>query len=632
MHPLEGSLLYRGCHRSLRWLTAVGRDSLVGRGLSALTALVGRYAAGSCILGTSRIVSVPLESARQSISERLVAQSYMWLRRVLGAGPLGRAVSRVGAWHDGSALREGQWARLAGGVLLGVACGRVIDGVIAAPVVMAAVGLVLVIWGPAVLVVSADSQIVCRLSAAWRGGAPSLRRHHLGDRPTLAVVAGVVLCAASGVVAGLAGRSASVWLVAGVLLVGAFFALLWRPEAILLAAAAFPWLDNWARDALGGLGAAWDEGLLLASVALLLWGALVTGRLRLRTVPILVPSLFALAAAVGSIVVSGVPSDVGVFALRVTLEPLLFYFVGFLLFSTSAWLRRVVTVFLVSTTGLALHGLYQFVTHVPTPTRWVDSSETYITTRAFSVIGNPNGLGSVLLIGTLVGLALLLSPAIRRGPRVALAAAVVVQLGGVAVTFSRGAWLGLACGLLALLILAYRRYLLPVLVVGAAGLLAAPKVLVDRFLLVFSESYLSKAAVDGRIYRWIAALDQMVVHPWFGVGLGTFGGSSASRFDYWNSWIDNFYLQMGAEGGLLLLVAFLWVMLRVGKGLVKGSRVSEDPFVRALTAGVFGALVAVAVANVFASVFETLAVGAALWLLAGLSTAAALCKTGLSRE
>ena len=230
----------------------------------------------------------------------------------------------------------------------------------------------------------------------------------------------------------------------------------------------------------------------------------------------------------------------------------------------------------------------------------------------------------MLAIGSLVGIALLLSPALRRGPRAALALVVAVQLGGLAVTFSRGAWLGMACGLFALLVLAYRRYLLLASLAAVVGVLAAPKVLVDRFLHVFSAEYLGLAAVDGRIYRWMAALDHIGAHPWFGLGLGTFGGSSAARFGYWDTWVDNFYLQLGAEGGLLLLVAFLWLMLRVTKGLVKGARVASDPFVGALAAGVFAALVAVAVASVFASVLEILAVGAALWLLAGVATGMAL--------
>ena len=157
-------------------------------------------------------------------------------------------------------------------------------------------------------------------------------------------------------------------------------------------------------------------------------------------------------------------------------------------------------------------------------------------------------------------------------------------------------------------------------------MLAAPGVFVKRLLFVFSDTYISNSAIDGRTQRWGAALDHIAAHPWFGSGLGTFGGSSAERFGYLSSWVDNYYLQMGAEGGLLLLAAFSWLLLRVGKGLVKGYRVSSDPFAQALSAGVFGAFVATLVANVFASDFETLAVGAAFWFLAGLATSAALCS------
>jgi O-antigen ligase len=133
-----------------------------------------------------------------------------------------------------------------------------------------------------------------------------------------------------------------------------------------------------------------------------------------------------------------------------------------------------------------------------------------------------------------------------------------------------------------------------------------------------------KSAVDGRTVRWAAALDQTAAHPWFWTTLGTFGGSAADRFGYWATWVDKYYLQMGVEGGLLLLAVFLWLLLRVAKGLVKGYRVATDPFLKALGPGVFGAFVAVSVARAFASEFEILAVGVAFWFLAGLTTFAAL--------
>lgn len=150
--------------------------------------------------------------------------------------------------------------------------------------------------------------------------------------------------------------------------------------------------------------------------------------------------------------------------------------------------------------------------------------------------------------------------------------------------------------------------------------LLAPPVLLNRLIFAFSPEYLGKSAVAGRLFAWRTALDRIIEHPWLGMGLGTFGGSSAAFFGYHRLWVDNFYLQLAAEGGLILLGAFLWLLLRVGKGLVASHQATKDPFLSAVVAGVFGGCVAVAFANITASVWETLVVGAGFWFLAGLAT------------
>ncbi len=388
--------------------------------------------------------------------------------------------------------------------------------------------------------------------------------------------------------------------------------------------AAFPWLDWVARGTLGGIGASWDDALLLLSIVLLLWCVIVLRRWELWTVPITLPVILAFAAAVGSVVVRDVPSDVALYAMRVLFQPLLFYFLGFLFPKTRRWVQGAVAVFILSSVALALHGLYQYVTHAPMPARWVDVRETDIATRAYSIIGNPNGLGAFLLIGTLVSLSLALARGVSRPRRVLSAVACVVQLGGVAVTFSRGAWIGLGAGLLALLIMAYRRYLAPLVAVAVVGWFVMPQAFVSRLTFAFSSAYITKSLTAGRLYVWKMALQHMAAHPWFGVGLGTFGGTSAVTFGYGRLWVDNFYLQLGAEGGLILLAFFLWILLRGAKGLVRGHGTTRDPYLRALCAGVFGAFVAVAVANFTASVWETLVVGVGFWFLSGLATSAAL--------
>jgi putative inorganic carbon (HCO3(-)) transporter len=176
-------------------------------------------------------------------------------------------------------------------------------------------------------------------------------------------------------------------------------------------------------------------------------------------------------------------------------------------------------------------------------------------------------------------------------------------------------------------VMAYGRYLIPVAAAGVVGWFVAPRAFIDRLAFGFSSAYLTKSMVAGRLYVWKMSLGHIAAHPWFGLGLGTFGGTTAVTFGYERLWVDNFYLQLGAEGGLLLLALFLWILLRAAKGLVRGYGMARDPFLRALAAGAFGAFIAVAVANVTASVWETLTVGVGFWFLAGLATSAALHVT-----
>jgi hypothetical protein len=174
-----------------------------------------------------------------------------------------------------------------------------------------------------------------------------------------------------------------------------------------------------------------------------------------------------------------------------------------------------------------------------------------------------------------------------------------------------------------MLMLAYRRYLMAAVAVGIVAWFAAPRVFIERLLFTFTSAYAARSSAGmGRLYRWDASLHHILEQPLFGLGLGTFGGTSAYMFGYWALWVDNFYLQMAAEGGLSRLP--LWLLLRGAKGLVRGHRLTSDPYLKALAAGTFGAFIAVAVANAFEGDWETLAVGVEYWFLAGVVTSVAL--------
>jgi O-antigen ligase len=656
VNVLAGSLIYRALLPVWRWLYTASRDSLSGRFFLALVRVVTRVDSDSGALGTRRAGSHPLARAGHPAAVLAISRPYLWLRRVVGDGGFGGSVRACEAGLARSALARGHWVTVLGAGTYALGLGRLVlilaHGIttvdntglpvarpetrLIAPVIVLLVGLLMLVTGPR-LVDALSGGLTGRVLAfitgkpfAARTWAVSGRRWTRGEEWVVGIAAG--LAAVAGVAGGATVGNGPFDLVLLVLLVWALALVLMRPEAMLVAVAAFPWLDWAARRVLGGVGPLWDETLLVVAVLLLIWCVVVLRRWDLWTLPLTLPLVLAFAAALGSVAVNQVPGDVGFNALRILFEPMLFYFLGFLYPKDRRWLRAVIVIFVVTSTSLALHGLYQYLTHAPMPASWVDVSETDIGTRAYSIIQNPNGLGTFLLMGALISLSLALPRSPRLTPRLLWGLACIVQLGGIAVTFSRGSWIGLAVGVIALLVIAYRRFLAPVVAAGVVAWFFAPQAFVNRLTFAFSSAYITKSSEAGRLYVWKMAVDYAARHPWFGLGLGTFGGTTAVTYGYGRLWVDNFYLQLAAEGGLVLLAFFLWILLRAIKGLVRGYGEAEDGFVRALSAGAIAAFIAVAVANVTASVWETLTVGVAFWFLTGLVTSAGLHQHAVPGE
>lgn len=600
----QESLAGRALVGAERRLRPAWRASLSGRALATVAVGARRLAAGSLLLSVDGGRSRSLKPGSSSLTARLLIWVYATAIHLFGESWPGRNARRC-ARGVGSSVTAGTggW-RLLGAAALGVGIGQACR---------------LAVDGPAAG--SLAPAIVSTLALAAAGGLALAAIP--GDRawtPRFGMIAAATLG-----VGAFAGASVGVTPVAAVavaLVCAAVVVLPYRAELILLLLAGFPWVDFLARRSLGGFAGVWDELFLLGSLACLLWVVFVVRRWDLRTVPLLLPLCVAVVAAVGSVTLRHVPLTVGIFALRVTFQPLLFFFLGFLLPRDKRIVRWAVIVFLAASLLLAVHGLYQYAVNAPMPASWVDAHEKTIGTRAYSIIENPNGLGAFLLLGTLLAAGLALQK-IARKERLALAAIAVVLALGIAVTFSRGAWLGLVVGLVALTALSRWRLLVGLAAAGAAVLLVSPQVFIQRLTFVVSTAYLTKSASAGRLLVWRVAANRIVENPWTGVGLGTFGGTSSFLFGYmvlgW--WLDSFYLQLAAEGGLVLLGAFLWVLVRAGKGLVAAYVDQADPYLRGVVAGVFGGFVAVAFANVTASVWETVAVGSGFWFLVGLASA-----------
>lgn len=616
-HALDGSLLWRGLSR------VGGEISRLGSGSRLLSVNhVGSWGAAGTGSGA--------ETEGGSLIASLAGEAGGKIARVIGGGAVGMYARRGARGLRESGLTGGGWVRVVGtfaavaGLVQGVDYLRVLPnparsagtastaGTIGTIHTTGVVAVVLLTLG--VFMLAAGGRLVHRSMGA--GEMESAEPAPSASKSTHIVLAFVA--AVLGVASGL-GPPLAVGVTAGlmVVLAGSLF-LIYRPEGLLLLLAAFPWLDYVARRTLGALGSVWDEVLLLGSLCALAWAVVVVRRVRLPRIPLLVPLAVAGVVAVGSLAVREVPGGVAVFALRVTFQPLIFFFLGYLLPKDRRWVKATVIVFLLTTFLMASHGLFQYVTGASMPESWVDARETAIGTRAYSIVENPNGLGAFLLPGALLAASLALSR-IPRGHRLLAALVAMVVFAGVAVTFSRGAWLGLIAGAGAFLVLAHRRLIPGLLGAGLISVLVLPQAFLNRLIFAFSPEYINKSLAAGRLYIWDVALRRAVEHPWFGVGLGTFGGTSAYIFEYSRLWVDSFYLQLAMEGGFVLLAAFLWLLFRAGKGVVASYLRTTDPFLKAVAAGIFGGFVAVVVANLTASVWETLVVGAAFWFLTGVA-------------
>lgn len=180
--------------------------------------------------------------------------------------------------------------------------------------------------------------------------------------------------------------------------------------------------------------------------------------------------------------------------------------------------------------------------------------------RVASIFSNPNALAAYLNVA--LAYALAVSLAVRDASRRALGAcAAAVLLAGLFVTLSRGAWLGCLALVVTLAVLAPapRAWLLTTALVAiGAMLLLGPAEIASRAGELLDPAYYRQSAESGRLAFWADAWDAIRRRPFIGVGPGMYGGSVAIQHGVPGAnWVDNHFLKIAAETGLLGLAAFV---------------------------------------------------------------------------
>ncbi len=281
-------------------------------------------------------------------------------------------------------------------------------------------------------------------------------------------------------------------------------------------------------------------------------------------------------------------------------------------------------------------GAYQFAFRVGPP-----SFEVGRFFRAHGTYGQPNPFAGymemVLPVALALGLAGILvllraptrpSAAAARFPRslVVLALGVATITGAaLAMSYSRGAWIGLAAGLLAMVLFSGRRAIGAVGVVSIAALLIGSLGLIDLLPASVSDRFVSItrsfgvfdasrvvptaetwAAVE-RMAHWQAAWEMFLSQPLRGVGIGQYVAVYADF--HIPPWIDplghahNYYLNVLAELGVPGLVLYIGMLAGMVLTTVRAIGAAHDPVLRALAVGILGVLVATAAHNAFDNLY-----------------------------
>lgn len=213
--------------------------------------------------------------------------------------------------------------------------------------------------------------------------------------------------------------------------------------------------------------------------------------------------------------------------------------------------------------------------------------------------------------------------------RIRIVAAVLICLGTYAVIFSysRGAYLALALGLLYLMIFRMR-WLIPVVFVGMPFMgLLLPQAVIQRVTMTYhSDSAEVDESSAQRLAIWKHALNTSLVDPLLGVGFDTYRYYRANEElqDTHNMYVKA-YVETGVAGLVCLLSLFGGAFFLAHRLF----RQSTDPFDRALGLGFAAFMVAVISTNIFGDRWTYPDLSANTWVLMALVVQATLAHQNL---
>lgn len=355
-----------------------------------------------------------------------------------------------------------------------------------------------------------------------------------------------------------------------------------------------------------GIASVWDEAFLLFGFAYAIFMRMFTPKaLETRTNPLDMPILLFMGLGFMLLCVVSPYMNIAIAGYRAVVQYMLWFFVLTRVMKDDSDVQLFCWTMVGIGTAIALHGVYQFVVGVDIPETWVSQAEVGVRTRVFSIFGSPNIMGSfcVMVAPLTASFAYKLK---SYSAKLLLWGCTMLICVACLVTFSRGAWLGMAVAVFVFAILRDRKLLaLIALAIGVAVFI--PQV-ANRITFLFTSEFDKANMYGGRGGRRREGLMLLSSSsPLFGFGLGRFGGAVAmqnqidGRISYF--YMDNYYLKtlvemgyLGLVGYVMTLATYVYVSLRA---IYRTRKESISMLIKGLFAGSVGVLVHCLTENIF---------------------------------
>ncbi len=364
------------------------------------------------------------------------------------------------------------------------------------------------------------------------------------------------------------------------------------------------------------LASYWDELLFVFALCLWLYKWVVYRKQDgYVATPLDIPLVFFVVISICLVLVNSPIMQIGIAGFRQVVQQMLWYFIVAQLVTSSKNIRWFLYIMVFIGGILGLHGIYQYVTHAEMPSYWVDRLESGITTRVFSIIGSPNILGSLMVLLIPVSISFVFSERkifkkiIFIGITLAMSATLIF-------TSSRSAWIGFVVAMGVYFWLKDKRLILLLALLVVAAYFAVPTI-AHRVNYLLSPQYMVSSAAGGRIARWSIGIAALKQHPWFGLGLGQFGGAVAQNFKIPGAfYVDSYFLKIAVEMGLVGFASFCILIYNALAWGIRAVKRTADRQSLSMAQGVFAGMVGVVVPNFVENVFEVPMMTAYFWMFA----------------